>query len=494
MLLRIILALVIGVNLASLLGCVNQSRQFITRDGPRLMDGATEFRFAGIHAPELHRIEDDSRGACPEDPRGWGQYFKWPTPLEQENWIKALVKSGHKAMRVYVLSVATPWDAACGRETHILPPEIPGGVPRLNEQAMIPYDRMIALAERYNLRLILPFIDHWKWWGGREQLAAFYREQPEDLYNVNSKTYTAYLNIIRQVINRKNTVTGRLYRDEMAIMAWETGNELKESSAEFVRRTAAYIKAWDKNHLVVDGTYLKINPFSLTDPNVDIISNHFYTVNGNNHPQQILDDLRAIDGQKAYMVGEFGLRDAAGIGEIMQAAVHLEHHGAKTVGAFVWGFRGHREDGGFYWHQEYTGHYSYHLPGFAENNGNKEQQVVDLVRIAQAQMAGKVTAAPLPVPEPPRLHRIINPSQSIAWMGSPLGRSYRLERASDPAGPWRTIADGVSDGRNRFNPDEDVLFRDSEQLVTGNSYFYRLFAQNESGESPASNVVAVTVP
>jgi len=46
---------------------------FITRQGAQLMDGSQLFRFAGIHAPELHRIEDDARGVCKADPRGWGQ-------------------------------------------------------------------------------------------------------------------------------------------------------------------------------------------------------------------------------------------------------------------------------------------------------------------------------------------------------------------------------------------------------------------------------------
>lgn len=57
---------------------------FITRDGATLKDGDKVFRFAGIHAPELHRIEDDARGPCRADPRGWGQYFKWPTAQEQQ--------------------------------------------------------------------------------------------------------------------------------------------------------------------------------------------------------------------------------------------------------------------------------------------------------------------------------------------------------------------------------------------------------------------------
>lgn len=78
---------------------------FITRDGHRLLDGEQEFRFAGIHFPEMHRIENDAAGVCKYDPRGWGQHFQWPTEDEQENWVKAAVRTGHKAMRVYVLSV-----------------------------------------------------------------------------------------------------------------------------------------------------------------------------------------------------------------------------------------------------------------------------------------------------------------------------------------------------------------------------------------------------
>ena len=88
---------------------------FITRQGAQLMDGNQEFRFAGIHAPELHRIENDARGVCKADPRGWGQYFKWPTPEEQENWIKAIVQTGARAQRVYVLSVQQENDEACGQ-------------------------------------------------------------------------------------------------------------------------------------------------------------------------------------------------------------------------------------------------------------------------------------------------------------------------------------------------------------------------------------------
>ncbi|WP_198147387.1 glycoside hydrolase 5 family protein [Gilvimarinus polysaccharolyticus] len=468
--------------------------EFISRDGHRLMEGEQEFRFAGIHAPELHRIEDDARGTCVADPRGWGQYFRWPTADEQENWIKALVKSGHRAMRVYVLSVATPADVECGRETHILAPLQAGDMPRLNEAAMVHYDRMIALADQYGLRLILPFIDHWKWWGGREQLAAFYGESADDFYDTNSKTYAAYQAIIRQVINRTNTLTNRRYKDEKAIMAWETGNELKDSGEAFVTQTAALIKELDSNHLVIDGTYLKINKFALDDPNVDIISNHFYTTNNNNNPEQILADLKSIAGKKVYLIGEFGLRDAAGLNDIMQAAVHTEYQGARAAGAFIWGFRGHRHNGGFYWHKEYTGHYSYHIPGFSEGAANEELQVVNLVRKAQAQMIGLNAAPPLPAPEAPKLRAIADPRVRIDFMGAPLGRTYRIERAINAAGPWRVIGDNISDGLQEYRPYQQALFRDPDTLVPGQMYYYRVIAINESGESAPSNMVQVVLP
>jgi hypothetical protein len=478
--------------LISLLLCISSSPvlafdHFISRQGHQLLDGTEEFRFAGLHAPELHRLEDDARGVCAADPRGWGQYFNWPTAEEQENWFQALSFTGHKAMRVYVLSVAHPADTACGRETHILPPATAGAMPVLNEKAMLVYDRMIALAEQYQIRLILPFIDHWDWWGGRAQLAAFYGETADDFYRTDSRTYQAYLDIIRQVIQRKNSFTGRLYSEEKAIMAWETGNELKDSTAEFVQKTVAQIKKYAPSQLVVDGTYLKIIPESLSNPQVDIISNHFYTTNNNNNPEQVTKDLAAIGGKKVYLIGEFGLTDTKNIATILQSAVHSEVKGAKTAGVFVWGWRGQRHNGGFYYHKEYTGHYSYRLPGFAEAAFNDEQQVVNLVRQAQATLAGKAQADALPLPLAPKLRAITDP-MNIQWLGAAVAQHYRIERASSAQGPWQLLADKVSNAKLPFDPAKDRIFSDPTALKQQGPLYYRVIAVNETGQSAPSNI------
>ncbi|PUA26857.1 MAG: beta-mannanase man5E [Cellvibrio sp. 79] len=467
---------------------------YITRKDHQLLDGKKEFRFAGIHFPELHRIEDDSQGVCKFDPRGWGQHFKWPTADEQENWIKSLVYTGHKAMRIYVLSVEQENDHACNRQTHIMKPANKDEMPRLNPVAMEHYDRMIALSEKYGLRLILPFVDHWPWWGGREQLAAFYGEKPEDFYNTNSKTFKAYLSIIEQVLTRRNTITGREYREEKAIMAWETGNELKDTNAEFLKQTAAHIKKLDKNHLMVDGTYTKINDFAVNDPNIDIISNHYYENVGNLSPDTVAQDLKKIDGKKVYLLGEFGLLESSKLAEIMNAAVDTEVNGAKAAGAFIWGGRGHRHDGGFYWHLEPANNktYSYHLPGFPEGNDNEEINVVNLVRLAIARMDGEKKIKPLPAPEAPVLREIFSVN-NIRWLGAPTGQHYIIERANRANGPWKVIGKNISDGKNKFNPATDSLFSDTASLVKGQQYFYRVISVNESGVSKPSNVRSIIV-
>lgn len=218
----------------------------------------------------------------------------------------------------------------------------------------------------------------------------------------------------------------------------------------------------------------------------------YYTNADNNHPGQVTQDLRAVGGQKVYLVGEFGLLPADQLNAIMQSIVHSEVNGAQAAGGLIWGFRGHRHDGGFYWHKESTEHYSYHLPGFAkEGEANQEQAVVDLVRTAAAQMAGQQTMAPLPKPEAPLLRETTSPF-AINWMGAAVGRSYDVERAASPTGPWTVVGRDISDGVNEWNPETMVLFRDDyRQLQLGHTYYYRVTAKNESGRSAPSNVISV---
>lgn len=106
--------------------------------------------------------------------------------------------------------------------------------------------------------------------------------------------------------------------------------------------------------------------------------------------------------------------------------------------------------------------------------------MVDLVRTAAAQMAGQQTMAPLPKPDAPLLRETTSPF-AINWMGAAVGRSYDVERAASPTGPWTVVGRDISDGVNEWNPETMVLFRDDyRQLQLGHTYYYRVTAKTRA--------------
>jgi mannan endo-1,4-beta-mannosidase len=75
-----------------------------------------------------------------------------------------------------------------------------------------------------------------------------------------------YHDYVRAVVGRTNSITGRLYADDPAIMAWQLANEPRPGGSEavgtpnlpafyaWVRATARLIKSLDPNHLVSTGS------------------------------------------------------------------------------------------------------------------------------------------------------------------------------------------------------------------------------------------------
>jgi hypothetical protein len=94
-----------------------------------------------------------------------------------------------------------------------------------------------------------------------------------------------------------------------------------------------------------------------------------------------------------------------------------------------------------------------------------------------------VPVPPVPLPEAPHLLPI-GEVPMFSWRGSVGATGYDIQRAERAAGPWTTIARNVSDADIAYRP----LFSDTT-AVSGKSYFYRVTASNESGESRPSNIV-----
>ena len=75
--------------------------------------------------------------------------------------------------------------------------------------------------------LVIPFIDQWDWHGGVKDFAAF-RGKRELEFWTDSAVRQDFKHVIHQVVHRRNTVNGCMYKDDPTILGWETGNELGE--------------------------------------------------------------------------------------------------------------------------------------------------------------------------------------------------------------------------------------------------------------------------
>jgi hypothetical protein len=438
---------------------------FVRRDGDMLKDGDREFRFLSFNIPNLHYVEDDMRFEQ-------GMPFRLPDVFEIDDALGTIEQMGGQVVRMYALSVKKPDD----------PPELPRhilGPGQFNEEAFVALDQVLAAAHRHRVRLILPFIDQWSWWGGTTELAGYRGKKPEEFWT-DPRVIEDYKAIVAHVIGRVNTVTGITYRDDKAILAWETGNEL-HSTPEWTRQVAAYIKSLDSHHLIVDGTHRQILlPSSLDDPSIDFVQTHHYEKDPREMIVHIAASAKMARGKKPYHLGEFGFLSTAALCAVMDTV-----RDQGLAGALLWSLRYRTRDGGFYWHHEPAGgdyFKAYHWPGFEIGEQYDERRLMQFVRERAFAIRG-LTPPAIDEPEAPRLLQVTDGGQ-MTWRGSVGAASYDVQRSVAAGGPWTTVGMGVSEAQVQYRP----LFADAS-AQPGKTYYYRVVARNASGTSKPSNVV-----
>ena len=440
-------------------------KSFITRRGDELYDGDKPFRFISVNIPNLQIVEDNF---APSAKTAWG----WPNEFELNDALESVRQMGGTVVRTYVLSVRRK-GSDMGDNVHVLGPG------KFNEEAFRALDMALEIAGRKGVRVIIPLVDNWRWHGGCEQYAAF-RGKPTAAFWTDEQVIADFEQTVRYVLTRVNTRTGVAYRDDPAILGWETGNEL-DSTPEWTRRIAALIKQLDPNHLVIDGYSLHgVRAESLADPNVDVITTHHYPNTNSDYVKAILAAREATRGKKPYFVGEFGFVMPDEIERVYDAVI------ANNVsGALLWSLRYHHRDGGFYWHFEPSGgrfYRAYHWPGFDSGEAYGERRVMELTRAKAYGIRGEQAPSIQP-PGPPTLLPIDDVA-AIAWQGSAGAQHYQVERAPQQAGPWSVVGKDVDDTAVQYRP----LFNDVT-AEPGRSYYYRISASNEGGRSAPSTAV-----
>ena len=405
----------------------SQFRDFVRVQGDRLVEDGKPFRFISWNIPNLHLVEDyipfePPVSATGEPSRNWSGW-RLPDRFEITDALATVKDMGGTVVRTYVLSVRRTQDS----------PDVPRhvlGPGQFNEEAFRTLDQVLQVANEQGVRLIIPFVCNWHWWGGRAQYAGFRGKSKDDFWT-DPQLIADLKETIRFVVTRTNTLTGVRYADDKAILCWETGNEL-ECPPSFTREIAAYIKSLDPNHPVMEGLHgSELREESLAMPEVDIVTTHHYPGMKKSFAQLIRENAARAKGRKPYIVGEFGFVTTQEMTEAIQATVDTQ-----TAGALAWSLRFRSRDGGFYWHSEPSGgnkYKAFHWPGSPLADDYDEVPFMQLMRNQAFAIRG-LTAPPLVVPAPPKLLPITDVS-AISWQGSVGAQVYVVERAPQAERP-----------------------------------------------------------
>lgn len=163
-----------------------------------------------------------------------------------------------------------------------------------NEQVFKGLDFVVAEARRNGIKLVLSLVNNYESFGGKKQYVNWARSQgqyltSDDDFFRNPVVKGFYKNHVKTVLNRYNTITGVVYKNDPTIMAWELMNEPRctsDSSGRtiqaWIMEMASHVKSIDRNHMLeagLEGFYGQTTPPKKSlnpgfDIGTDFISNN----------------------------------------------------------------------------------------------------------------------------------------------------------------------------------------------------------------------------
>jgi mannan endo-1,4-beta-mannosidase len=129
-----------------------------------------------------------------------------------------------------------------------------------NEKAFKEFDYVMESARRNNMRVIIHFTDYWEYYGGINVYAKWAGVR-KDQFWTSDECKKQFKKLIEHWVNRKNTISGIVYKDDPVLFAWELCNEpwdredqTGKTLASWIDEMAGYVKTLDSKHMVATGT------------------------------------------------------------------------------------------------------------------------------------------------------------------------------------------------------------------------------------------------
>jgi mannan endo-1,4-beta-mannosidase len=146
-----------------------------------------------------------------------------------------------------------------------------------NEDILEGLDFLLVEMEKRNIYGVLVLGNFWHWSGGFAQYLSWLDGKPIPYPSLDGGvswgvymdyTFRFYSNTraknwfkahVKKIVERTNSVTGKPYKDDPTIMAWQLANEPKcgvkiSAYRNWIRQTAKFIRKMDPNHLISTGS------------------------------------------------------------------------------------------------------------------------------------------------------------------------------------------------------------------------------------------------
>jgi sialate O-acetylesterase len=208
----------------------------------------------------------------------YGGYLGAPGSAGQrERLIKELDRLqalGINNVRVLAVSEKTAMKSAVSPATTSKPGQY-------DEKLLQGLDFLLAELGKRDMTAVLYLNNFWQWSGGMTQYLNWFTGSPAHDPNVskdyerfmaenarfytNAKAQAEYQQVIARIVGRVNTVTGKPYREDPAIMSWQLANEPRPGNSKataqekatyvkWIADSAHYIRSLDGRHMVSTGS------------------------------------------------------------------------------------------------------------------------------------------------------------------------------------------------------------------------------------------------
>ena len=232
------------------------NRGFVSTEGSRFVVDGEALRFVGANVAVMYRDED--RAAMPET-------------------LRRASQAGMRVVRVWAFGEGGPNDVGPLADFADWPRNHPfrWAPGQWNEEAFVHLDKVLVEAQRNDLRVQLTLTNWWRDTGGVTQYLRWagitgaddpsypFGINPDKamLFYTNETTRRLYREHLERVVNRRNTISGVLYRDDPTIFGWELMNEAQAVSGRWTERRdwiaemSRYLKSLDSNHIITPGAW-----------------------------------------------------------------------------------------------------------------------------------------------------------------------------------------------------------------------------------------------